>query len=157
MRTVSNSSAAFFLNITEFQEEENTLTNTEVTLLEYLQPWIQDCLDKKINIVYIETSQPLQNQFTEWVKKTYTAQKYSDKELDLNSLVTSIWQKTRKRVENQLTTLENQAEIIDEKSSQRFADMAMEQIVSRGDKGKVFTERQAKLLLTTSGAGVPSA
>ena len=148
MRLVHNSSAAYFQNIHPFQEDENTLTNTETTLLEYLQPWIQDCLDKKISIVYIEISQPLQNQFTEWVKKTYTARKYSDKELDLNLLVTSIWQKTRNRIENQLTTFENQADIIDEKSSQCFADMAMKQIISRGHTGKVFTERQAKLLLT---------
>src|ERR1700733_696465 len=132
MHPVNGPRATYFQNISPIQEDENTLTAAETTLLVYLQPWIQDCLEKKINIVYIGASQLMQTHFTEWVKKNFTARKYTDQELDVNSLVSSIWGKIKNRVENQLKTSKNQADIHDEKSGQEFANLAMNEILSRG-------------------------
>jgi hypothetical protein len=120
------------------------LTIPEIMFLAFVKDSIQSNLDQKNDLIYFGASEYMQSSFSDWTEKTFTCRKFTEEELNLITLITSIWTKTKNYIENDLQDSEA---IQDEEQCQKIADEAAEEFSANGSVGKMFTARQATYLL----------
>jgi|GEM_PF-6768039 len=121
------------------------LTIPEAMFLASVAGMVRANLDQGGNLIYISTS--MQNGFREFVAKTFTAKKFSAEDLNLITIIPSLWAKTKTQIENELTVSKNPLAVADEKEWQMTADRTTEEFRLLGRSGQCFTERQARFLL----------
>jgi hypothetical protein len=122
-------------------------TIPEVFLMTFVRGGIQRSFEEGCNLHYIGNSEGMQNHFISWVKATFPRQDVPSEQLKLTELVTSIWSKTREYVDAQLDVVRNQRDINDEKQWHDQATQSETAFRENGHLGKVFTSRQANLIL----------
>lgn len=136
------------------QSENRVIINCPFTLSEtmfaiFMQSSIQLSLSANYNLVVLGTSPTMQQDFTQWVAELNIRRKWSQDELNLSTIVSSIWKKTQTVIENELKLLSQNKEALEnEKTWQLSAQQTEKQLLLEGISGKVFTVRQAKFLLT---------
>jgi hypothetical protein len=95
--------------------------------------------------LFLGASQNWQNNFNQYVKNNFDI-KFTIAELELNPLVTSIWEKTKLYVQNTLELLKKDADLVDEAVCLNNADnLARER--QNGHPGRMITARQANILI----------
>lgn len=124
-----------------------TLTISESMFLTSVKSVIQSSLDQQYNVIFLATSESMQRGFREWVGRTFTSKEFSAEELNLVTIVSSIWMKTKTHIENELRISQDHAAIVDEAECQRRADNTAAEIALQGRSGKAFTVRQATFLI----------
>jgi hypothetical protein len=135
------------------QQEENSvvrnmaLTIPETLFLTFSKSVIQTSLNVGSDLTYLDTSEPMQRGFNEWVAKTFADKKFSPEELKLDAVVSSIWGKVKILIENELRTSNNSQTITIESHRQSEAKNCEARFHSQGRAGKFFTARQARALL----------
>ena len=104
----------------------------------------------KQDLIYLGTSESMQKGFQVYVTDKFGANKSSPKQLDLEPIISSLWNKTKEQVEFQLMEAKDQDEIYDEISWQHQADELIAACLKVGKTGKFFTNRQIKVMLGES-------
>lgn len=138
------------------QQEKNdvvlnfTLTIPESIFLAFSSPMIQSMIDKQANIIYLSTAEKMQSSFTNWTERTFKAKKFTPEELNLATIVLSVWAKTKSFVDNELNVLNDPVLINDEEIMKADADKAAADLSLQGHTGKAFTLRQANMLLAAT-------
>jgi hypothetical protein len=143
------------------QNNDRLFLNFNVTILEdlfitFVRGGIQACLDKKNNLICLEISEKEQSAFNAYFNarartvNTFTHQQFSTEQLSLNTIVPSIWTKAKNLIDNCLA-IESDSKIIENENYwQRAADNMTAQLHLQGTSWKIFTARQARLLLEAS-------
>jgi hypothetical protein len=124
-----------------------SLTIPELMCVDFFREPVLLTLQKKVGLIYLGTSPGMQASFDERVKGIASKSNFSKEELSLQTLVASIWQKTKTWNENILAQQNVEKDIQSEKTMQSQADSAMLSFSSAGNFGKIFTARQAIMLL----------
>lgn len=125
----------------------STFTFHELMLLAFARDFFHSNLNQKNDFYYFD-SKSKQNDFSEWMVKSFTSKKFTSEELNVVNIVSSIWEKAKKRVETELKTSGDPEAIEDEKELQRIADGFEKQASLFGMTGKMFTVRQGTFLLS---------
>jgi hypothetical protein len=84
------------------------------------------------------------------VAKTFANATFTPEDLNLTTLVASVWSKTKTHTENELTHTHEQNKIDDEREWQTKADAIQQDFLAQGRNGKVFTTRQSQWLITAA-------
>lgn len=95
--------------------------------------------------LFLGASRNWQNNFTQYVKNNFEIKKFTIAELELNPIVTSIWEKTKLYVQTTLELLKKDTDLVDEAVCLNTADnLARER---QNGTGRMITARQAKILI----------
>jgi len=124
-------------------------TIPEIILMTFLRGGIQHSFAQRCDIHYIGNSEAMQNNFNTWVKTTFPQQNFTPEQLKLTDLVASIWSKTKEFIDNELSVKKNPHDIENEKQWQSQAAIFETDFRAGGHLGKVFTSRQANLILNS--------
>lgn len=124
------------------------LTIPEATFLAFSARLIQKNLDQQNDIIFLSTAILMQKSFSTWTETNITDRKFSSEELDLATIVSSLWNKTKAHIEN---LMKDYPEAIkDERLAHSKAEVVAGDLLLKGYIGKAFTLRQANLLVETS-------
>ena len=109
---------------------------------------IKSVLNNKANAVFLSSAELMQTRFADWTKNNIADITFLSEDLDLKSIIPSLWNKVHSKVAN---LLHNDVDAIaDEKLAQARAERSAQQLLVDGYNGKVFTLRQAMVLLDTA-------
>ena len=122
-----------------------SLTIPEVIYLALYIDGIKSAVDTKANFAFMSAGEKLQRRFVELAEKRFNAREFSPEELNLDSLVTSIWMKARIVTEGQCLLFNEQDELADEKKWQDQSSILSLYSNLKGYDGKWFTARQLNL------------
>ena len=126
-----------------------TLTIPESILVAFAQNMIRYHLDQGSNLIYLGASENLQNSFNSFVATRFSAANLSQEQQRLSPLIESLWAKTKTTVDNELRIKANQGDIQNEAQLHQQAVGELESLRTRGIRGgKIFTEKQAKLIIS---------
>lgn len=107
-------------------------------------------INNGMTYLFLGANQNWQNNFTQYVKNNFEIRRFSIAELELNPIVTSIWEKTKLYVQNTLEQLGKDADLVNEAECLNNADdLARER--QNGHPGRMITARQAKILIHFAG------
>lgn len=127
------------------ESKHEPLSLPEKIFLDFIHQIVKQALMNYTSI-YIGVNKGMQSCFHEFV--IHRAKKnYNKTEFDLDVIVTSVWMKTKRHVEQELKESKNQEWIWNEKKCQEDVNKTMAKLERENKKGKVFTARQAKFLL----------
>ncbi|HEV8052846.1 MAG TPA: hypothetical protein VGP47_10160 [Parachlamydiaceae bacterium] len=105
---------------------------------------------QKIDLFCLRTSESMKRDFKEYASKKYADKNYSPEALDLESIISSIWHKTKNNVQTQLLQANVHEEIYDEINWQLKADQCLKECNIEAHTAIYFTPRQIKVLMGES-------
>lgn len=123
------------------------LTTPEKILLMFLRAGIRQSLDNGYTTFFIGSSEPMQTSFNDWVGKSVTSKQFTEEELKLFPIISSIWEKTRNLIDGLFIFLKNPDDIKEENHWKNEAEKMTERLSLEGRKGCTFTVRQIVLSL----------
>lgn len=127
------------------------LTIPESALLLFVKNGVKQALDEKRTVFFLGTSPKMQSDFTSFTTKAFSPMSFQTEELNLATIVSSIWLKTKTFLDNHLKTANDLQGIEDEKEQQKCANSVTEAFNLQGISGKAFTVRQASFLVRAVG------
>lgn len=105
-------------------------------------------LNNGTSYIFLGASQKMQEDFTQFINNKFGSKRqFTVVELELNSIVTSVWEKTKLYVQNTLELSNQLPELANETTCLINADNYANELL-KGCPGKMITERQAKLIVT---------
>lgn len=105
-------------------------------------------LNSGTSYIFLGASQKMQEDFTQFVNNKFGSKRqFTVAELELNSIITSIWEKTKLYVQNTLELSNQVPDLANENVCLATADNHARELLN-GRPGKMITERQAELLVT---------
>jgi hypothetical protein len=125
-----------------------SFTLPEAIYIGYIIKALEGEVTNGASYIFLDASQKIQDDFTQFVNNKFASKRqFTVAELELNSIVTSVWGKTKLYVKNTLEFYELDIRILNEDVCLDTADrLARER--QNGHPGKMITSRQAKLLVT---------
>lgn len=127
-----------------------TFTEPEAIFIAFAQRDLIAGVTNRSHLVAIgsENASGMQTDFFIFTAKTFPRCNLTTAQLDVVSLVNSVWQKSRIFVDYHLNLSRNAIELEDQNSLLELAKTQEEDLAIEGFKGKLFTQRQAHLLLS---------
>lgn len=125
-----------------------SFTVTETMYIGFVIKALKTQIDDGVTFAFLGASEKMQQDFTQFVKNNFEAKrKFTVAEVELNGIVSSIWEKTKLYVQNTLESYGHSADLINEHQCLNTADQLKNEMLN-GRPGKMITKRQADLLIT---------
>lgn len=120
----------------------------EVAYIGFIVSRLNASLNQGATFAFLGASEKMQKDFTQFVEIKFGAKRtFTVAELELNSIITSIFEKTKLYVKNTLV-FNNEGHLIENENAQLVTADHAEKVQFKEHPGKVITERQARLLIT---------
>jgi hypothetical protein len=130
------------------QDEKGTtitlsLSVPEAMFLAFVSGGLQSSIKKGDSHAILSTSNEMQRDFTNWSTKNFPHHGYTQKQLELVTLVTSLWEKSKVCVNIE----KNKNAIKHEEEQRKIGEAITQRLLREGIPCKAFTARQVKCLL----------
>jgi hypothetical protein len=126
-----------------------SLTPLESNYIDFMSLVIQQAIKEKSTLILLGASTKMEIDFLNWLKKIKKFKNFRLKDLDLYNLINKIWMKSNAILENRLKA-SDKAAFEDEESIKK--ESIQEAFINV--PGKLFTLRQANLLLEIKGTNI---
>lgn len=128
-------------------ELKNLFTFPEGVCLQLVTRCFLEALCKGRRFVVLTVNESQQRQFTKIMMDRYRGDLYSPSELDLNSIMISIWKKSREQVDYELDLFYGSESIEDEMRWRDLAESKCNQQFESGCSQEILTRRQIQHLV----------
>lgn len=128
-----------------------SLSIPESIFIVFAKRMIEHHLNQGNELVYFGASQNLQQHFNTLVATRFSGANLTAEQQQLSPIIESVWMKTKATIENELRIKNVQADIQNEAEMHQLALKQCQDLRAQGiSGGRVFTERQARLIIRIS-------
>lgn len=124
------------------EKEEAMFTFPENLFLVFMRSRLTTFLNQKTKVILLIASESMQGRFNLWVKDKLPDEKLTAEKLRLDTIISSIWQKTKNYLEHPHFSIFEQ-----EGKCSKIAEELSEQLCAQDQMAKGFTKNQAAFLL----------